>query len=202
MKQVQKRYIYSGIVSGIFFLLSYGILNINIIISLALTALLYLGGILLFKKEDIRELNGTNINNYYFLASKCANLAKRIDDEEITASVNSITTYVDQILVSLTQRPKKVEQVFDFFDYYLDITYKMLYRKNSIKTNGEKNAKDSEFNSKVNEYLKTIVNEFEKQLSNMREAKMLDIENEIKVFEHNIGIKKSDIEVGETNAIK
>lgn len=197
MKQVQKRYIYAGITGGFSFLIIYGILNINIIISLILTIAIYLGSIFLYKEKDIRDFSPENIDNYYFLASKCVNKASNIDNEEIKSCVEKIATYTDEIILSLSQRPKKVEQVFDFFDYYLDITHKILIKYNIIMRNEVKTDKDQEFLNNTKDFLEKIVDCFARQLTNMKEARMLDIESEIRMFEKTMGIKKTDIEVGE-----
>lgn len=199
MKQIQKRYLYAGILSAIFFLVTYVILDFNIFLSIILTGAIYGGGIFLFKEKDIRALDAKNVNNYYFAASKCAHQAEISGDDTIKSIVDKITTYTDEIIVSLSQRPKKVEQVFDFFDYYLDITNKILMRYNAIKNNDKKTTKDREFSENADDYLLKISDCFEKQLSNMKEARMLDIESEIRIFEHAVGFKKTDIEVGETD---
>jgi len=198
MGHIQKRYIYAGFLSGLFFIVIYGILNFNIILSIPLTIVVYIGSSLLFKTKDIRELDSKNINNYYFWASKCANRATLTKNDEIIATVNSIAEKTDEIIVSLSQRPKKVEQVFSFFDYYLNITYKILYKYNYL-INSSKKPKDEEFLSNTKEYLNKIDEMFTRQLANMQEAKMLDIESEIKIFEENAGLNKQDIEVGEQN---
>ena len=200
MKQIQKRYIYSALVASIFFIIGYGILDINILITLLLTIVLYIGGIFLFKEKDIREFNSENVNHYYFLASKLANRANNMEDDIIKEKVAKITTLTDQILVSLEQRPKKVEQVFDFFDYYLDITYKLLYRCKAISQKGATTDEENKFIKNIYSYLDGIIQSFEKQLKNMHEAKMIDINSEIMIFEKTIGFKNSDIEVGENNA--
>lgn len=202
MKQIQKRYIYAGFLSAVFFIIVYGILDFDVWISVLLTAIVYFGGIFLYKEKDMRELNAKNIDNYYFLASKCANKARLCENEQITKAVDKIATYTDEIIVSLSQRPKKVEQVFDFFDYYLDITNKILTRYLLAKKHNNKTQKDADFVDNTVSYLTTITDCFKKQLDNMKEARMLDIESEIRIFEHTIGFKKTDIEVGEDNEFK
>ncbi len=202
MRQIQKRYLYSGLLAAAFFIIIYGIIDFDILLSLLLTAVIYVGGIFLFKEKDIRTLTPENIDNYYFMASKCANRARLIEDEEIIDYVDKITAYTDEIIVSLSQRPKKVETVFDFFDYYLDITNKILSRYYVLMKHDKKSKKDTEFINKTKEYLKKITEMFSRLLSNMKEARMLDIESEIRIFEHTIGLKKTDIEVGEKDELK
>ena len=199
MKHIQKRYIYAAFLASIFFLIIYLLVKINIIISIFLTIAIYYGGILLFKEEDVREFNSENINNYYYLASKVQNEAEKTKNKEIISICENIGKNTDSILVSLSQRPRKVEQIFSFFDYYLDIAYKILYKYNNIS--GNKDIKDSEKKYKENtkDYLQKILDAFEKQSKNMQEAKMLDIDTEIKIFEKTSGINKEIIKVGDKN---
>ena len=199
MKHIQKRYIYAAFLASIFFLIIYLLVKINIIISIFLTIAIYYGGILLFKEEDVREFNSENINNYYYLASKVQNEAEKTKNKEIISICENIGKNTDSILVSLSQRPRKVEQIFSFFDYYLDIAYKILYKYNNIS--GNKEIKDSEKKYKENtkDYLQKILDAFEKQSKNMQEAKMLDIDTEIKIFEKTSGINKEIIQVGDKN---
>lgn len=199
MKQVQTRYLYSALVASLFFVLLYLILNFNIIITILLTILIYVGGIFLFKEKDIREFNEEYVNNYYFLASKVQNLTPEIKDKVIVKNVKEITDLTNEILTSLRQRPKKVEQVFDFFDYYLDAAYKILYKYILLLKKEEKDAKDVEYIEQTSKYIENIKVSFEKQLKNMQEAKMLDIDTEIKIFEKTIGFNKDEIKVGEND---
>ena len=206
MRQIQKRYIYAAILASIFFIVLYVVLTIiginlvvRILIPVILTIGIYIGGIFFFRKEDVRELNGESINNYYYLASKVNNEANRTEDKDIKEITEEISKLTDSILVSLSQRPKKVEYTFDFFDYYLDISYKILYKYNLIKNKEEKTKDDKEFISSTKKYLENVLEAFRKQAKNMQEAKMLDIDTEIKIFEKTSGINKDNIKVGEKN---
>ena len=199
MKHIQKRYIYAALLASAFFLISYLLIRIPIILAIALTAAIYYGGILLFKKEDVREFNSENINNYYYLASKIQNESNKTKDKEIISICENIGKNTDSILVSLSQRPRKVEQIFSFFDYYLDIAYKILYKYNDINNKEEKKAADKKYLDNTKDYLQKILEAFEKQSKNMQEAKMLDIDTEIKIFEKASGINKDNIKVGDNN---
>lgn len=202
MKQVQLRYIYAGLLSAFFFVLVYGLMNFSFVLTLLLTVVIYIGSVLLFKSKDIREWNSETVDSYYFLASKCVNQASHINNTTIKARVDEIATYTDEILLSLAQRPKKVEQVFDFFDYYLDITHKVLLRYNVLMKSDAKTSKDEEFLNKTEDYLTKISDGFKRQLDNMKEARMLDIESDIRMFEKTMGLRKSDIEVGDRDELK
>ena len=199
MKHIQKRYIYAAFLASAFFLITYLLIKLPIFVAIILTAAIYYGGVLLFKKEDVREFNSENINNYYYLASKVQNESNRTEDKEIIKTCEEIGKNTDSILVSLSQRPRKVEQIFSFFDYYLDIAYKILYKYNSIKGKQDVNSKDKKYLENTPGYLQKILEAFEKQSKNMQEAKMLDIDTEIKIFEKTSGINKDNVKVGDKN---
>ena len=153
----------------------------------------------LFKEKDIREFSEDYVNNYYFLASKLQNLTTDIKNKEIVDDVNKISELTNEILTSLRQRPKKVEQVFDFFDYYLDAAYKILYKYILLLKKEDKTPKDNEYIEQTPKFISNIKDGFEKQLKNMQEAKMLDIDTEIKIFEKTVGFNKDEIKVGEND---
>ena len=197
MRQIQRRYLYSAILASVSFIIFYLIFNIHLILSLVLTILIGLGGILLFKEKDIRQFNENDVNNYYFMASKIQNLSTAINNEEIDKHIKNITEKTDAILVALRQRPKKVEQAFDFFDYYFDATYKILYKYKMVQDKKEQNANDYKYIKEAPKFIEAISSGFDKQLKNMQEAKMIDIDNEIKIFEKNLGFEKDNIEVGD-----
>lgn len=197
MKHIQKRYIYSAILASVFFIIIYGILRVNLIIGIMLTLVIYVGGIFLFKKDDLRVLDAESVNNYYYLASRVQNQANLSKNEEMIRICEDIGKYTDNILVSLSQRPKKVEQVFSFFDYYLDISYKILYKYNFIQNSDS--YKDDDFVKNAVGNLNMILSEFKKQYKNMQEAKVLDIETEIKMFQQSSGITLENVKVGEDN---
>ena len=199
MKHIQKRYIYAAFLASILFLIIYLLVKINILISVFLTIAIYYGGILLFKEEDVREFNSENINNYYYLASKVQNEAEKTKNKEIISICENIGKNTDSILVSLSQRPRKVEQIFSFFDYYLDIAYKILYKYNNISVNKDIKESEKKYKENTKDYLQKILDAFEKQSKNMQEAKMLDIDTEIKIFEKTSGINKEIIKVGDKN---
>ena len=199
MKKIQKRYIYSALLASIFFIITYAVLHINLAIAIILTLCIYLGGIFLFKKEDIREFDSKSVNTYYYVASRVQNEANLSKNNDIIKSVDEITKLTDEIIVSLSQRPRKVEQVFSFFDYYLDILYKILYKYNYINNNKEKSEEDTKFINSCDDYINKILESFQKQYKNMQESKIIDIENEIMIFEKNSGINEENVKVGDNN---
>ena len=52
---MKKRYIYASLLSGLFFIILYVVLNFGLIISLLLTVGVYVGAIFFFKEKDVRK---------------------------------------------------------------------------------------------------------------------------------------------------
>lgn len=187
----QKRYIYSGLLSGIFFAICYVIIDIGILWSLLVTIFTFISGILIFKEKDIILYDPNRIMDYYYKTSKLLNYSNYIDDKKINDYIKSITKVSEQILKILEQKPKKATQVYNFYDYYMDLTLKIVNKYMQVK------EIDKGYVSKVDDYLYNINQSFEKQLNNMNQSKQLDIDKEIKIFEKIVNIDENDIKGSE-----
>lgn len=187
----QKRYVYSGILSGVFFTVCYVIIDIGILWSLLIAAFTFAAGILIFKEKDVISYDPNRIMDYYYKTSKILNYSNYIDDKKINDYIKLISKTSEQILRILEQKPKKATQVYNFYDYYMDLTLKILNKYIQVRNT------DKEYVSKVDDYLKHISQSFEKQLNNMNQSKQLDVDKEIKVFEKIVNIDENDIKGSE-----
>lgn len=197
MKSLQKRYIYAGLLGALGFIISYLILDTGLIISILLTILIYIAGIFLFKEKDIREYDADDINRYYFQTSKVLNFKTRIKDKEMVETITSISDISSKILSALTQKPKKVTQVYNFYDYYMDLVIKLLNRYCYLEQKTDRTDVENKFLEKCETYLINVEQEFKKQLDNMYKTSELDMEKEIKLFESICTIEGLDKEVEE-----
>ena len=115
-------------------------------------------------------------------------------------TVGSISDISSKILSALTQKPKKVTQVYNFYDYYMSLVLKLLERYAYLEKKKDKTDNENKFLEKCETYLINIENEFKKQLDNMYKTSELDIEKEIKLFESICTIEGLDKESGVDNA--
>lgn len=195
MKSFQKRYVYAALVAGVVFLLIYLMLDFSLLISLLLTILIYIGGIFFFKEKDVREFNADDINRYYFQTSKILSYKDRIDDIELKEDIEFISDVSSKILSSLTQKPKKVTQVYNFFDYYMNLVIKMLEKYVYLKTKTEYSDIEKTFLDRINIYFENIKQQFSRQLDNMYKTQRLNMQAEIEAFEKVCAIEGLDKEV-------
>ena len=81
----------------------------------------------------------------------------------------------------------------------MDITYKILYQYKNLVNKKEKTSKEENFINSLPKYFDEIIKGFDNQLKNMQEARMVDVAAEINMFEYTVGLKKTDIEVGDSD---
>jgi 5-bromo-4-chloroindolyl phosphate hydrolysis protein len=198
--RLQKRYIYAAFLSIVVFLILYIIVDFSVLICIPLTAITYVGGIFLFKEKDVRVYNAEDINRYYFQTSKLLSYRDRVEDDKIKEDVEQICDVSTKILSAVSQKPKKVTQVFNFYDYYMNLILRILERYVQINNKEQKSANENKFLDNVDNYLDNIKLQFDKQLDNMYKTSTIDIDSEIALFEKVCNIKEDkEISVGEKN---
>ena len=176
------RYLYAAILSAVLFLILLFALDFPIWFCIVLAIATYVGGIFFFKEKDVRKYDPNIIMHYCYLISKIDNYKRLIDDEKVDNNIEDITKKTEKIVVMLEQKPDKVTQIYDSFDYYLPFTIKILDQY--VRLDNEENKKDEEkkFMNEINKTLDYIETEVDKLLENMNYTKMLDINSSIEMF--------------------
>lgn len=199
MKSVQKRYIYAGILGAVSFVILYVLVDFNVLVSLVLSLIMYLCGIFLYKEKDVREYNPDDINRYYFEVSKISNYKNHIKDEKINLCITEIVDISSKILSALTQKPKKVTQVYNFFDSFMPLTNRLLNRYVSYKTKKVVNAEEKQIVDNTLTFLKQVKEEFKKQQDNMYKVNQIDVKKEFELFKNVFNLNDLEDEEGEVN---
>lgn len=179
---MKKRYLYSSIVSSVFFVVLVLVLDFNIIISILLSLVCYLGGIFLFKEKDVRKYDANIIMHYCYLISKIDNYTNLVKNKKLCKEIKDISTKAERIIVMLEQKPDKVTQIYDGFDYFLPFTIRILDHYVNLEKVENKNKEEIKFINDINETLDYLEKEIDKMLENMNYTKMLDINASIEVF--------------------
>lgn len=192
---MKKRYIYASLLASLLFLILYVFLNFNVFISLLLTIFSYIGGIFFFKEKDIRTYDPKLLMHYCYLISKLANYTNKIEDSNINKNIKDITKEAEKIIVMLEQKPNKVTQVYDGFDFYLPLSIKVVDQYIYLKNKETLTKEENKFINEINICLDNIEIEIKKLLENMNYTKMLDINSSIDLF-------KSGNQILENNLLK
>ncbi len=175
------RYVYAGVLSSLFFIIIYGILDIFLLLSIIISIIVFIAFILIYKEKDVRKYDPKLMLNYSYQISKIYNLANDFGEGTLQKRLFKIVEIAEKILLLIESRSNKVEQAYNFFDYYLTITIKILLQYQiDIKNESNDIEKDT---LKVEEHIKKIEIAFEKQLKNMNQIGKLNLEADIRVFE-------------------
>ena len=142
---MKKRYLYSAVVSSLLFIILVLFLNFNIFISIILVAVTYLGGIFLFKEKDVRKYDPNIIMHYCYLISKIDNYTNLVKNKKLCKDIKDVSTKAERIIIMLEQKPDKVTQIYDGFDYFLPFTIRILEQYVSLEQVEKKNKAEVKF---------------------------------------------------------
>ena len=194
---MKKGYIFSAILGGTFFAVPYLALGVQLVPSLAISAVAYGAGTLIFKDRSKIDYSTKNTNLYEILknaksqTTQIFDISKQLEDRELIANVQDICNTSNKIIDTLSKNPGKLSQVNNFINYYLPVTIKILQRYDEIE--------NQKFMKSVRDMIAKIKEAFHEQLNNMYQAEIIDTDAELKVFEEML---KSDGFLGDINIKK
>lgn len=202
---MKKEYIFSAILGGTFFAVPYLALGVQLVPSLAISAVAYGAGTLIFKDRSKIDYSTQNTNLYEILknaksqTAQIYDISKQLEDRELVANVQDICNTSNKIIDTLSKNPGKLSQVNNFINYYLPVTIKILQRYDEIENQKLNSEESQKFMKSVRDMIAKIKEAFHEQLNNMYQAEIIDTDAELKVFEEML---KSDGFLGDINIKK
>lgn len=202
---MKKEYIFSAILGGTFFAVPYLALGVQLVPSLAISAVAYGAGTLIFKDRSKIDYSTKNTNLYEILKNaksqtmQIFDISKQLEDRELIANVQDICNTSNKIIDTLSKNPGKLSQVNNFINYYLPVTIKILQRYDEIENQKLNSEESQKFMKSVRDMIAKIKEAFHEQLNNMYQAEIIDTDAELKVFEEML---KSDGFLGDINIKK
>ena len=179
---MKKRYIYSAILASVAFIILYLLLDFPFLISLPIVCIIYIGGIFLYKEKDVRKYDSNQVMHYCYLISKVDNYTRLVKNKNVIKNIKDISSKAEKIIVMMEQKPEKVTQIYDGFDFYLPHTIKILDMYLDLEEKKKKTKDEDKFMNEINNVLDYIEQEIDKLLDNMNYTKMLDIKASIEMF--------------------
>lgn len=188
---MKKKYIFSGLIGGIFFAVSYLLLSLGFLPSLITSVVALLASTLIFKTDyDLDSLGIDNAKEYLELlqlseknVSKLKQIKDKIQNTSIKSKIISINKTTDKIIKVLHKKPDKINTASKFLNYYLPVTIKILERFEEIENQDLTSSTSHEFEEKVSKMISNIEIAFNNQLNNLYNAEFIDTNAEITVFE-------------------
>lgn len=197
--RLQKRYIYSALLSGAAFIIFYLILNFYLYISLILCILVYIGGIFYFKDKDVRIYDRESIARYHFEMSKLNSYKDNINDESMKERLGKIVVLYSKMVKYLETMPRNATKIYNFLDYYLPFTTALVNKFIAVEKKSEKTFVENKLILKMSVYVKEIESECNKVVNLISKAKDKELDFEMKVFERTTDIEDIDIKGSDNN---
>lgn len=111
------------------------------------------------------------------------NLTLKITSNDVAKQIQDICKTGAEIFEYIRKNPDDLKKARQFINYYLDTTEKIVNRYVQLSSAKEKSADVGTSLKKVEETLASINETYQKQLNNLLEDDVLDLNTEIKVLE-------------------
>ena len=188
---MKKGYIVSAIIGGTFFAIPYIGVGMGIIPSAVVGVVAFGAGNLIFKDSSKKEINSSYAkeNIYDILKqakeqiSELKRISLQIESGDLVNDIKEIINTSNKIIDTLSKKTEKLNQVYNFLNYYIPVTIKILTRYDEIENQRLTSNESKRFMESIEKTIKKIRKAFNEQLTNMYQAEMIDTDAEIKVFE-------------------
>lgn len=110
-------------------------------------------------------------------------LNDEIPDERISAQIDLIERLTAQIFDCVRKNPKKLSQIRQFLNYYLQTTIKLMEQYVTLQNQSLKTENITEGMQKIEDLLDKVIIAFQRQLDALFEADVVDITADIRVME-------------------
>lgn len=185
---MKNKEIVSAAIGGAFFAVPYLVLATPLLPSLAIGVVAFGAGELLLGEEK-QTLKDTNRKLYNVLETakkqnkRILQMTPMIENEEIQQQLKEIYDSVSKIISTVEEKPKKVNQTNNFFDYYLPITVKIVERYDEIENKKLSSNESKKFLQSTNKMIGEINRAYKKILAELYRTDIVDMDAEMKVFD-------------------
>lgn len=194
----------SAVIGSIFFALPYLALSVPILPSLIIGVSAFCAGELVFSKSKNTNIKSKDLNKVLEKAKKqnkhILEMKSYIENNSIKTYLNTIHDYTSKIIKTIEKNPKKIQNIDNFFDYYLPITVKIIDRYDEIENQNLSSKDSKQLINSTSKMLETASNAFEKMLNNLYQKEIIDMSADMKVFSDVLkadGFNDNEIEIKE-----
>jgi len=191
---IEKRYIYSSFLTGVCFIIIYVLLDFPLWISLLLSIAVYISGVFLFMSYDVRVYDRGALAKYNFEMSKLNDYKDRIKDKTIKEKIAKIVNHCQKITEHLQTQPRNATKIYNFLDYYLPFTDKIITKYIEASNKKEKTFVENKLILKMTVYIREVEQETNKLLGEIIKSKDKDFDYEMKIFERSSEFE-DDVEI-------
>jgi 5-bromo-4-chloroindolyl phosphate hydrolysis protein len=186
---MKNKQVISAVVGGALFAVPYVGLAIGVIPSLAMGITGFVASELVLSGVTPKEtLKNTDRNSYKkVLTAKKQNeeiskLIPKVETEKTKQNLTEIHNTVNKIISTVEKQPKKINQLDNFFDYYLPVLIKIVKRYDEVENQSLKSEDGTSFIKKADKMISDTNNAFQKILSSLYEKDIMDVGADIEVY--------------------
>jgi len=112
--------------------------------------------------------------------------SENVSDERVRAKAHAVCDSVARILADIREDPKDLRPARKFLDYYLDATIKVVDRYVSLSSKNVSSEEMQALLTRAEDSLDTIKSAYDKQLEQLLENDVMDLDTELEVLERTI----------------
>jgi 5-bromo-4-chloroindolyl phosphate hydrolysis protein len=118
-----------------------------------------------------------------------SNATRMIQSNEVAAKIRDICRIGVEIFDDIKKNPAKIRKVKQFTNYYLDATKKIVEQYTELAGRTNRTPEVDQALRKVEDLLDMIRQTFDRQLANLLEDKLLDINTELTVLKNTMKLE-------------
>ena len=186
---MKNKQVISAVVGGALFAVPYVGLAIGVIPSLAIGLTGFVASELVLSGVTPKEtLKNTDRNSYKkVMTAKQQNeeilkLIPKVETEKTKQNLTEIHDTVNKIISTVEKKPKKINQLDNFFDYYLPVLIKIVNRYDEVENQSLKSEDGTTFIKKADKMISDTNNAFQKILATLYEKDIMDVGADIEVY--------------------
>jgi len=184
---MEKKEIYSALIGGTFFAVPYLTQTAALLPSLVIGTVAFGAGTLLFStREDNLKVQNRSL---WLTLEEAKNNNKKIvehipliEDKEVKITLNNISSKVTKIINTISKKPNKIDNLNNFFEYYLPVTVKILSRYDELENQRLSSTESKKFFESTKKMLIEIDEAFNKMLNSLYQSEIIDTSAEMKVL--------------------
>lgn len=186
---MKNKQVISAVVGGALFAVPYVGLALGVIPSLAMGLTGFVASELVLSGVTPKEtLKNTDRNSYRkVMTAKKQNeeilkLIPKVETEKTRKNLTEIHDTVNKIISTVEKKPKKINQLDNFFDYYLPVLIKIVNRYDEVENQSLNSEDGTEFIKKADKMISDTNSAFQKILASLYEKDIMDVGADIEVY--------------------
>lgn len=186
---MKNKQVVSALVGGAFFAIPYVGLSIGILPALAIGATAFtasefvLSGV---KDKETTKIKDKDLYKKVVNAKKqneeIFKLVPKVENEKTKQNLNEIHDTVKKIINTIENKPKKIEKLDNFFEYYLPVLIKIVNRYDEVENQSLKSEEGKSFIKKADKMINDTNMAFQSLLSSLYQKDIMDVDADIEVY--------------------